>query len=110
METKVAVFKGKQVRKILFKNEWYFSIIDIIEVLTDSEKPRDYWYRMKQREKEASGIELSTFCRRLKLESTDGKKYLERKTRKKVVTPENYLEISQKEKKRLPKSKKYLNE
>jgi len=76
METKVAVFKGKQIRKIIFQNEWYFSIIDIIEVLTDSEKPRDYWYRMKQREKEASGIELSTFCRRLKLESTDGKKYL----------------------------------
>ncbi len=47
--------------------------MDIIEALTDSNKPRDYWYRMNRREKEASGIELSTFCRRLKLKARDGK-------------------------------------
>lgn len=76
METKVAVFKGKEVRKILLQNEWYFSIVDIVAILTDSEKPRDYWYRMKQREKQSSGVELSTFCRQLKLEAADGKKYL----------------------------------
>lgn len=73
--TKIAVFKGKQVRKTLHKDEWYFSIVDIIEALTDSDNPRDYWYRMKQREKESSGIELSTFCRQLKLTSSDGKSY-----------------------------------
>ena len=76
METRIAVFRGKGIRKILVEDEWYFSIVDIVEVLTDSEKPRDYWYRMKQREKQASGIELSTLCRQLKLESVDGKKYL----------------------------------
>jgi len=76
VETKVAVFKGKEVRKILLQNEWYFSIVDIVAILTDSEKPRDYWYRMKQREKQSSGVELSTFCRQLKLEAADGKKYL----------------------------------
>src|SRR5450432_3983881 len=43
--------------------------------LTDSDNPRDYWYRMKQREQEASGIELSTVCRQLKLTSSDGKPY-----------------------------------
>ncbi len=75
METKIAVFRGKEIRKILFENEWYFSIVDIIAVLTDSDKPRDYWYRMKQREKQATGTELSTLCRQLKLESADGKKY-----------------------------------
>ena len=72
---KMALFRGKRVRRVLSGGEWYFSIIDIVEVLTDSAKPRDYWYRMKKREKALSDIELSTFCRQLKLEATDGKKY-----------------------------------
>ena len=59
METKLAIFKGKEIRKVLENNEWLFSVIDIIEVLTDSAKPRDYWYRLKKREKEA--VELN--CR-----------------------------------------------
>lgn len=75
MTDKLAVFQGKQVRRVLHKNEWHFSVVDIIAVLTDSDNPRDYWYRMKRREKESSGIELSTFCRQLKLTSSDGKSY-----------------------------------
>ncbi|PKN62781.1 MAG: phage antirepressor protein [Deltaproteobacteria bacterium HGW-Deltaproteobacteria-15] len=90
MDTKIAVFRGKEIRKILFEDEWYFSIVDIVAVLTDSEKPRDYWYRMKQREKESSGIELSTLCRQLKLASADGKKYLTE-----VVNTENAFRIVQ---------------
>jgi hypothetical protein len=43
--------------------------------LTESTKPRDYWYRLKKREKESSEIELSTICRQLKMKSSDGKKY-----------------------------------
>jgi len=73
---KLIVFGGKQIRRILHDGEWFFSVVDIIEALTDSENPRDYWYRMKQREQEATGIELSTFCRQLKMLSSDGKKYL----------------------------------
>ncbi len=73
--TKVAVFKGKKVRKTIHNNEWWFSVIDVVGVLTDSENPRDYWYKMKIREKDESGVELSTNCRQLKLESADGKKY-----------------------------------
>lgn len=46
----------------------------MVAILTDSPDPKDYWYRMKKREK-LSGIELSTICRQLKMESTDGKKY-----------------------------------
>ena len=45
-----------------------------MEILTDSPDPKDYWYRMKKREK-LSGVELSTICRQLKMESADGKKY-----------------------------------
>jgi DNA-damage-inducible protein D len=76
METKLVAFKNKQIRRILFENEWYFAVVDVVSVLTDSDKPRDYWYRLKKREVESSGFELSTICRQLKLESTDGKKYL----------------------------------
>ena len=52
---------------------WYFSIIDIIEVLTESSNPRDYWFKMKQRVKTEDGFELSTICRQFKLKATDGK-------------------------------------
>jgi hypothetical protein len=43
-------------------NKWYFSIVDVVAALMDSQNPRDYWYRIKQREK-ISGTELSTICR-----------------------------------------------
>ena len=62
----IKLFESKKVRTHWDNTEekWYFSIIDIIEILTDSDNPRDYWYRMKKREK-ISGIELSTICRQL---------------------------------------------
>jgi DNA-damage-inducible protein D len=46
----------------------------VISILTDSVDAKDYWYRMKKREK-LSRFELSTICRQLKIEATDGKKY-----------------------------------
>lgn len=73
--TKIVLFKNKQVRKTLYNNEWWFSVVDIVEALTDSLDPNDYWYKMKIRVKNEEEIELSTICRRLKLLSSDGKKY-----------------------------------
>lgn len=73
--TKIALFKGKKVRRIIYINEWWFSVVDVVEALTDSINPNDYWYRMKVRVKSEDGIELSTNCRQLKLISSDGKKY-----------------------------------
>jgi hypothetical protein len=73
--TKIALFKGKKIRKTLYENEWWFSVVDIVAVLTDSINPRDYWFKMKIRVKNEDGMELSTLCRQLKLESSDGKKY-----------------------------------
>jgi len=73
--TKIALFKGKKIRKTLHQNEWWFSVIDVVGALTDSIKPRVYWNAMKTRVKSEDGIELSTICRQLKLESSDGKKY-----------------------------------
>jgi hypothetical protein len=71
--TKIVLFKNKQVRKTLHNNEWYFSVVDIVEALTDSLDSNDYWYKMKIRIKNEDGIELSTICRRLKLLAPDGK-------------------------------------
>jgi hypothetical protein len=56
--------------------EWYFSVVDIVEILTESTTPRDYWFKMKKRVKLEDGIELSTICRQLKMVASDGKKYL----------------------------------
>ena len=74
-QSHIALFKGKQVRRIIHQNEWWFSVVDIIEALTDSLNANDYWYRMKDRVKLEDEIELSTICRRLKLRSSDGKMY-----------------------------------
>ena len=75
VQGKMIVFGAKQIRRIWHDEQWFFSVVDIIGALTDSDNPRDYWYRMKQRETESSGIELSTLCRQLKLASSDGKSY-----------------------------------
>lgn len=71
--TKISIFHGKQIRRVFFENEWWFSVIDVIAFLTDSKKPRDYWHKMKAREKNTSDAELSTICRQLKLTAPDGK-------------------------------------
>lgn len=71
--TKIAIFKGRQVRRVIYQNEWWFSVIDVVEVLTDSVNPRDYWFKMKVRVKDQDGIQLSTNCRQLKLQAPDGK-------------------------------------
>ena len=88
--TQIALFKGKEIRKTIHGNEWWFSVVDIIAALTDSNKPRDYWYRMKKREKESSGTDLSTFCRQLKMPSSDGKMYMAE-----VVNTENAFRLIQ---------------
>lgn len=69
----LVVFQGKHIRRIWHNNEWYFSVVDTVAVLTDSTDAKDYWYRLKKRESESSGIELSTICRQLKLTAPDGK-------------------------------------
>jgi len=73
METKIAVFKGQRIRRTIHKNEWWFSVVDVIGVLTDSVNPRDYWFKMKIRVKEEDGFEPSTVCRQFKLPAPDGK-------------------------------------
>lgn len=67
-ENKVVIFENKAIRKIWYNDEWYFSIVDIIEVLTDSPIPRNYWSLLKKREPQ-----LHTICMQLKMPAQDGK-------------------------------------
>ena len=71
--TKIAIFQKKEIRKTIHNNEWWFSVVDVVAVLTESSNPRDYWYKMKIRVKSEDGVELSTNCRQLKLETSDDK-------------------------------------
>src|SRR4030066_1167445 len=55
-ETHLAVFKGKEIRKTIHKNEWWFVINDVIETLTDSNDPAQYFKRLKQRDEELAKL------------------------------------------------------
>jgi len=72
---KIVVFGAKRIRRAWLDDEWFFSVVDIIAALTDSENPRNYWNMMKARERRGSGVQLSTLCVQLKLPSADGKSY-----------------------------------
>jgi prophage antirepressor-like protein len=63
-------FEGKNIRRIWHNEQWYISVVDVIEVLTDSEKPSQYWHNMKKRD-----VQLSPICLKLKLKGQDGKTY-----------------------------------
>lgn len=75
MSDDVKMFEGSQIRSVWDneREEWYFSIIDVIASLTESSNPRDYWYRVKKRMSDEERSELSTICRQLKLKAPDGK-------------------------------------
>ena len=78
INNEIKLFEGNKIRSSWDneKEEYYFSIIDVIKVLTDSSNPRDYWYKVKKRMTDEEKSQLSTICRQLKLKSTDGKMYM----------------------------------
>ena len=78
LETISNLIEGNEIRSVwdAEKEEYYFSVVDVIYALTDSINPRDYWYRLKKRMTEEEKSELSTKYRQLRLQSKDGKKYL----------------------------------
>jgi hypothetical protein len=76
-QDKIIVFEDKKIRRSFYKDQWYFSIIDVIEVLTESPNPRRYWSNLKIHLATNEGfIQLYREMVQLKLESNDGKKYL----------------------------------
>jgi len=74
--TKIALFKGKKIRKTIHNNEWWFSIVDVIEALTGTDRPRKYWNDLKKKLVEEGYCEVSEKIGQLKLEASDRKKYL----------------------------------
>jgi DNA-damage-inducible protein D len=71
--TKISVFRGKEVRKTIRNNEWWFSITDIIEALTGKERPRKYWNDLKKKLIKEGYSEVSEKIGQLKLQAPDGK-------------------------------------
>ena len=74
----IKVFEDKKIRTQWNEQEedWYFSVVDVVAVLTDSPNPRKYWSVLKTRLKK-EGSELATNCSQLKLQSADGKFYMQ---------------------------------
>jgi DNA-damage-inducible protein D len=70
---KIVLFQSAQIRRLWHENEWFYSVVDIVAVLTESPSPRQYWGKVKARE--FIEIQLSPIWVQLKLESLDGKKY-----------------------------------
>jgi hypothetical protein len=69
----LVLFENRKIRRQEYNGEWYYSIVDIIEILSGSINPRDYWYRLKKRMENEELYELSTNCRHLKMTAKDGK-------------------------------------
>lgn len=72
-DSKIVVFQDKQIRRVWVDDDWYFSIVDIVGVLTGSPEPRKYWNKVKTRE--FTDLQLSPIWRQLKLPAADGKQY-----------------------------------
>ena len=73
-ETSLIVFQGKNIRRTWHNDEWWFSVVDIIGILTESEDARNYWKVLKHRLNK-EGSEVVTKCNQLKLPAADGKFY-----------------------------------
>lgn len=72
-QNKIVVFKGKEVRRAWHDNEWYYSLVDIVGVLTNSVNPTDYLKKIRKRDKEL-GSYLGTSCPQVEMETSTGKR------------------------------------
>lgn len=73
MTMRIDVFKGREIRRTLHNNEWWFAVMDVVEVLTDSTDARQYIKKMRQRDPELNS-NWGTICTPLQLIASDGKK------------------------------------
>jgi prophage antirepressor-like protein len=90
-DNSIIIFNQKQVRRAWDEEKelWYFSVVDVIEILTNNQRPRKYWNDLKKKLVE-EGSQLSEKIGQLKLQSSDGKKYLTD-----VLDTENILRLIQ---------------
>jgi DNA-damage-inducible protein D len=71
MDNQLTPFEGTNIRKVWYNEQWYFSVVDVIGILTDSKDARNYWKVLKNRESQ-----LVTICNQLKLTASDGRQRL----------------------------------
>ncbi len=71
--TQIAIFRNKEIRKVIHNNEWWFSVIDIVEALTGTDRPRKYWSDLKQKLIKEGYVEVSDNIGQLKMKAPDGK-------------------------------------
>ncbi|MEK7086150.1 MAG: Bro-N domain-containing protein [Patescibacteria group bacterium] len=71
-ETRIALFQNKEIRKTIYQNEWWFSVYDVVDVLTESKNPREYFNKILQRDEELKST-YGQFVHRLPLVAEDGK-------------------------------------
>mgnify|MGYP005855550667 CR=1 FL=1 len=74
IQDSIVVFKNKEIRRLWHQEAWWFSVVDVVGVLTDSPDAGAYWRKLKQRLSQ-EGSEVVTFCHGLKLPAADGKNY-----------------------------------
>jgi DNA-damage-inducible protein D len=72
---KIVLFEGKSIRHLWVEEQWYFNIVDVIEVLTDSPQPRVYWSKLRKRILIEAGLEMFPNWKQLKFMGTDNKQY-----------------------------------
>ncbi|MFQ5597411.1 MAG: Bro-N domain-containing protein [Nitrospiria bacterium] len=73
MKTNIAIFRGREIRKTIHNNEWWFSVIDVVEILTGTDRPRKYWSDLKKKIISEGYAEVSEKIGQLKMEAPDGK-------------------------------------
>ena len=76
MKNEIKIFEQNNIRSAYNEEQekWYFSVVDLIAILTDSKKPANYWKVLKNRLKK-EGSQLVTICNQLKMKAADGKFY-----------------------------------
>jgi hypothetical protein len=76
LSNKIKLFENRNIRAIWDENaeKWWLSVVDVVEILTESPNPRKYWSVLKTRLKQ-EGSELATNCSQLKMQASDGKFY-----------------------------------
>jgi len=71
-QNKLVVFQGKKVRRVWYNDEWYYSLVDVTGVLSDSKNPTDYLKKVRKRDEEL-GIYIGTNCPQVEMETPTGK-------------------------------------
>jgi DNA-damage-inducible protein D len=74
-DNKIVLFQEKQIRRIWHNEQWYFSVIDVMAILSESLDPQRYWSVLKSRLKKQEGFEVTSICSKLKMQGIDGKYY-----------------------------------